>query len=223
MRKTDVPKHNLIYGRAINPRLKINGLESMTLCKNYRVKILQTTNGNKVYPIKLTADKDDSISECPFLFTRNAIIINDYYPDRDEWLALLTMREFRSNFTKIHWFVRCDKDKHLEYENAFEEALKAVYRNRKENYCASYNIPTIVVYSHIEYSNIRDTLMCIDKGNLIKLLYDRVECGIEKKFTISSKDKKIARIMPYSYPILATGAKSMITPDYMITVEKGEN
>ena len=214
MRKTDVPKHNLIYGRIINPRLKFDG--SVILCKNYRTKILLSTNGDKAFPINIIADKDDSISECPFLFTKNTIIINDYYPDRDEWLALLTMREFRSNFTKIHWISSYYYKKHLEYGNAFEEALKAVYRNRKENYCSSQDIPTIVVYSDIEYRCMKETLLKIDKDNLIKLSYDTL-CR-EKKFTISDKDKKMVHILPYSYPITATGL--IKATDYMITVEK---
>lgn len=217
MRTTDIPKHNLIYGRTINSRLKTES-KSLAFYKDNRVKIDYSVNGNRSFPINIQITKDDSILERPYLFTSNAIIINDHYPSRDEWLALLTMREYRSNFGKIHWIVRYDSTKSEENVYAFEDALKAIYRNKESEKLHNPNIhssiPTIVVYNHLDYWKTKKTVDEIDKDNLIKLVHECNAFDTHRYFTIN-KNKKVT-ITAYTHPSEIIGSDNILRRDYTI-------
>ena len=217
MRTTDVPKHNLIYGKTINSRLKTKS-KSVVFYKDNRVKAEYSANGDRLYPINIQITKDDSITERPYLFTSNAIIINDHYPSREEWLALLTMREFRSNFNKIHWIVRHDRAKSEENYYAFEDALKAVYRNKESEKLHNPNIyssiPTIVVYDHIEYWKLRKCVDAIDKDHLIKLVPENNGFDTHRYFSINSSKK--VTITAYTHPSEITGSDNILKRDYTI-------
>ena len=90
------------------------------------------------------------------------------------------MREFRSNFNKIHWIVRHDSVKSEESYYAFEDALKALYRNKESEKLHNPNIyssiPTIVVYDHIEYWKLRKRADAIDK----EIFHDLIDSIIHK-------------------------------------------
>lgn len=217
MRITDVPKHNLIYGKTINSRLKTKS-KSVVFYKDNRVKAEYSANGDRLYPIDIQITKDDSITERPYLFTSNAIIINDHYPSREEWLALLTMREFRSNFTKIHWIVRHDRVKSEENYYAFEDALKALYRNKESEKHHNPNIyssiPTIVVHDHTEYWKLRKRTDAIDKDHLIKLVHETNGFDTHRYFSINSSKK--VTITAYTHPSEITGSDNILKRDYTI-------
>lgn len=217
MRTTDVPKHNLIYGKTINSRLKTKS-KSVVFYKDNRVKAEYSANGDRLYPINIQITKDDSITERPYLFTSNAIIVNDHYPSSEEWLALLTMREFRSNFNKIHWIVRHDRAKSEENYYAFEDALKAVYRNKESEKPHNPNIyssiPTIVVYDHIEYWKLRKRADAIDKDHLIKLVHETNGFDTRRYFSIN-RSKKVT-ITAYTHPSEITGSDNILKRDYTI-------
>lgn len=217
MRTTDVPKHNLIYGKTINSRLKTKS-KSVVFYKDNRVKAEYSANGDGLYPINIQITKDDSITERPYLFTSNAIIVNDHYPSREEWLALLTMREFRSNFNKIHWIVRHDRVKSEENYYAFEDALKALYRNKESEKLHNPNIyssiPTIVVYDHIEYWKLRKCVDAIDKDHLIKLVHEANGFDTHRYFSIN-RSKKVT-ITAYTHPSEITGSDNILKRDYTI-------
>ena len=217
MRTTDIPKHNLIYGKIINSKLKTEN-KSTVFYKDNRVKVDYSVNGDRLYPINIQITKDDSITERPYLFTSNAIIINDYYPDRNEWLALLTMSEFRSNFGKIHWIIRHNRVKSEENVYAFEDALKALYRNKKSEKLHNPNIyssiPTIVVYDHMEYWKLKKCTDNIDKDHLIKLVHETNGFDTHRQFNIN-KSKKVI-ITAYTHPSEITGSDSILRRDYTI-------
>ena len=217
MRTTDVPKHNLIYGKTINSRLKTKS-KSVVFYKDNRVKAEYSANGDRLYPINIQITKDDSITERPYLFTSNAIIVNDHYPSSEEWLALLTMREFRSNFNKIHWIVRHDRAKSEENYYAFEDALKALYRNKESEKLHNPNIyssiPTIVVYDHIEYWKLRKCADAIDKDHLIKLVHETNGFDTHRYFSIN-RSKKVT-ITAYTHPSETTGSDNILKRDYTI-------
>ena len=217
MRITDVPKHNLIYGNTINSRLKTKS-KSVVFYKDNRVKAEYSANGDRLYPINIQITKDDSITERPYLFTSNAIIVNDHYPSSEEWLALLTMREFRSNFNKIHWIVRHDRAKSEENYYAFEDALKALYRNKESEKPHNPNIyssiPTIVVYDHIEYWKLRKRTDAIDKDHLIKLVHETNGFDTRRYFSINSSKK--VTITAYTHPSEITGSDNILKRDYTI-------
>ena len=217
MRTTDVPKHNLIYGKTINSRLKTKS-KSVVFYKDNRVKAEYSANGDRLYPINIHITKDDSITERPYLFTSNAIIVNDHYPSSEEWLALLTMREFRSNFNKIHWIVRHDRAKSEENYYAFEDALKALYRNKESEKLHNPNIyssiPTIVVYDHIEYWKLRKHTDAIDKDHLIKLVHETNGFDTHRYFSINSSKK--VTITAYTHPSEITGSDNILKRDYTI-------
>ena len=217
MRTTDVPKHNLIYGKTINSRLKTKS-KSVVFYKDNRVKAEYSANGDRLYPINIHITKDDSITERPYLFTSNAIIVNDHYPSSEEWLALLTMREFRSNFNKIHWIVRHDRAKSEENYYAFEDALKALYRNKESEKPHNPNIyssiPTIVVYDHIEYWKLRKCVDAIDKDHLIKLVHETNGFDTRRYFSINSSKK--VTITAYTHPSEITGSDNILKRDYTI-------
>ena len=217
MRTTDVPKHNLIYGKTINSRLKTKS-KSVVFYKDNRVKAEYSANGDRLYPINIHITKDDSITERPYLFTSNAIIVNDHYPSSEEWLALLTMREFRSNFNKIHWIVRHDRAKSEENYYAFEDALKALYRNKESEKLHNPNIyssiPTIVVYDHIEYWKLRKRADAIDKDHLIKLVHETNGFDTHRYFSINSSKK--VTITAYTHPSEITGSDNILKRDYTI-------
>lgn len=217
MRTTDVPKHNLIYGKTINSRLKTKS-KSVVFYKDNRVKAEYSANGDRLYPINIQITKDDSITERPYLFTSNAIIVNDHYPSSEEWLALLTMREFRSNFNKIHWIVRHDRAKSEENYYAFEDALKALYRNKESEKLHNPNIyssiPTIVVYDHIEYWKLKKHTDAIDKDHLIKLVHETNGFDTRRYFSINSSKK--VTITAYTHPSEITGSDNILKRDYTI-------
>ena len=217
MRITDVPKHNLIYGKTINSRLKTKS-KSVVFYKDNRVKAEYSANGDRLYPINIHITKDDSITERPYLFTSNAIIVNDHYPSREEWLALLTMREFRSNFSKIHWIVRYNRVKSEENYYAFEDALKALYRNKESEKLHNHNIyssiPTIVVYDHIEYWKLKKCVDEIDKDHLIKLVHETNGFDTRRYFSINSSKK--VTITAYTHPSEITGSDNILKRDYTI-------
>jgi len=218
MRTADIPKHNLIYGRTINSRLKTEG-KSITFYKDNRVKVEYSVDGNRSFPINIQITKDDSILERPYLFTSNAIIINDHYPSRDEWLALFTMREFRSNFGKIHWIIRHNRVKSEENIYAFEDALKALYRNKESEKIhnpgiySKLPIPTIVIYDHLEYWKIRNCVDAIDKEHLIKLVHESNGFDTHRYFTINSKK---VMITAYTHPSEIIGYDSILRRDFTI-------
>lgn len=217
MRITDVPKHNLIYGKTINSRLKTKS-KSVVFYKDNRIKAEYSVNGDRLYPINIQINKDDSITERPYLFTSNAIIINDHYPSREEWLALFTMREFRSNFNKIHWIIRYDRVKTEENYYAFEDALKALYRNKaseKHHNPNTYlSIPTIVVYDRTEYWKLKRCANEIDKDHLIRLIRETNWFDTRRYFSINNS-KKVA-ITAYTHPSEITGSDNILKRDYTI-------
>ena len=219
MRTTDIPKHNLIYGRTINSRLKTES-KSLAFYKDNRVKIDYSVNGNRSFPINIQITKDDSILERPYLFTSNTIIINDHYPSRDEWLALLTMREHRSNFSKIHWIIRHNRMKSEENIYAFEDALKALYRNKEsekihnQGIYTKLPIPTIVIYDHVEYWKIKSCVDAIDKESLIKLIHESNAFGTHRYFTINDSKKVV--ITAYTHPSEIIGSDNILRRDFTI-------
>lgn len=217
MRTTDVPKHNLIYGKTINSRLKTES-KSVVFYKDNRVKAEYSANGDRLYPINIQITKDDSITERPYLFTSNAIIVNDHYPSREEWLALLTMREFRSNFNKIHWIVRHYRVKSEENVYDFEEALKAVYRNKESEKRHNHNIyssiPTIVVYDHMEYWKLKKCADELDKDHLIKLVHETNGFDTHRYFSINGSKK--VTITAYTHPSEIIGSDNILKRDYTI-------
>ena len=218
MRTTDVPKHNLIYGKTINSRLKTES-KSVVFYKDNRIKAEYSVNGDRLYPINIQITKDDSITERPYLFTSNAIIINDHYPSREEWLALLTMREFRSNFNKIHWIIRYNRIKSEENVYDFEEALKAVYRNKESEKVhnpgiyTKLPIPTIVIYDKLEYWKIKNCLDNIDKDHLAKIVQECNGYETHRYFNINGKKSTITA---YTHPLEIIGSGNILKIDYSI-------
>ena len=192
----------------INVRKSINNKiinRSMSICTGYSsesVSIFSNNwrlvlNTNKSFlhagtEFGMNGRRTDILLKFPFIIIRNSIVINNYYPTIDEWMALLMIKSEFPNINKIHFYVSMSNIKAHGYINLND----AIDKIEEIGILDTFTIPTIITNSSLFEMGIKRA----SRKKPIKCIYNKAE---SITFDISNEyHKKEVTIIPNSKCII---------------------